>query len=184
MPHPRIAQREDSFLLLVDLQEPLLKGVSEPETLVKNVGILIKAAKTLGLPIFATEQYPERFGPTAEAIRSLWGDLNAQGKMTFSCCGSAELRRRMEEAGRDTAIVCGVETHVCINQTVHDLLEQRLRVHVPADAVASRTERNHQLGLAKMRESGAIVTSVEMTVFELLARADSAEFKALLPLFK
>ena len=182
--HDRIARREDAFLLVVDVQEPLMKVMSEPDRLLKNAGILIEAAKALGLPIFATEQYPERFGPTVESVRSRWGDLAPSGKMAFSSCGCSGIMEAIRESGRRTAIVCGVETHVCVNQTVHDLLEEGMRVHVPADAVASRTEMNWRLGLEKMRESGAVVTSTEMVAYELMGRAGTPEFKALLPLFR
>ena len=184
MPHPRIARREDTFLLVVDLQEPLLKVMEVRERLLANAGILIEAARTLGLPILATEQYPERFGPTAEEIRVRWGDVQPVGKLCFSSCGSESVQGQIQRLGRRTAILCGVETHVCVNQTAHDLLAEGLAVHIPADAVASRTEMNRQLGLEKMRESGAIVTSTEMVVYELLREAGTPEFKALLPLFR
>jgi nicotinamidase-related amidase len=182
--HDRIARREDAFLLVVDVQEPLMKVMSEPDRLLKNAGILIEAAKALGLPIFATEQYPERFGPTVEAVRSRWGGLAPSGKMTFSSCGCSGVMEAIRESGRHTAVVCGVEAHVCVNQTVHDLLDEGMTVHVPADAVASRTEMNWRLGLEKMRESGAVVTSTEMVAYELMGRAGTPEFKALLPLFR
>lgn len=182
--HPRIARREDSFLLIVDLQQPLLDIMPDAEALLKNAGILIEAAKTLGLPIFATEQYPERFGPTVEAVSSRWGELKPHGKMVFSSCGCAGIRKALEASDRRTAILSGVETHVCVSQTAHDLLEEGFVVHVPADAVASRTEANRQLGLEKMRDSGAVITSIEMVIYEMLREAGTPEFKALLPLFK
>jgi nicotinamidase-related amidase len=182
--HPRIARREDAFLLVVDLQEPLLRGVADPDGLLKNVGILIDAARTLGLPILATEQYPERFGPTVEAVQSRWGEVEPVGKLRFSSCGCDAIQSSLQSSGRRTAILCGVETHVCVNQTAHDLLNEGFTVHVPADAVSCRTPANHEMGLGKIRDSGAILTSTEMVVFEMLREAGTPEFKGLLPLFK
>jgi nicotinamidase-related amidase len=179
--HPRIAAREDAFLLIVDIQEPLLRVVREPERLLSNARILIEAARVLGLPILATEQYPERIGPTEPGLRERWGNVDPWGKLTFSACGGGEPARAVEAMERRTAIVCGVETHVCVNQTVHDLLAMGRTVHVPADAVTSRTELNWRLGLDKMRDSGAIVTTTETVVYEMMGAAGTPEFKALLP---
>ncbi len=183
-PHPRIARRGDAFLLVVDIQEPLLKVMPRADRLLKHAGILIEAAKTLGLPIFATEQYPERFGPTVEPIRSQLGTLAAEGKLAFSSCGCRGVMDAISSCGRKTAILCGVETHVCINQTAHDLLAQGYTVHVPADAVDSRAPLNREVGLNKLRDSGAVITSTETVIYELLGEAGTPEFKSLLPLFK
>jgi nicotinamidase-related amidase len=184
MTHPRIARRDDAFLLVIDVQEPLLKVMPQPEGLLKNIQILIEAAKILNLPLYATEQYPDRFGPTVEALRARWGAVEPEGKMTFSSCGCLPVFQRIQESPRRTAILCGVETHVCVSQTAHDLLAQGFTVHIPADAVASRTEFNRKTGLEKMRDSGAVLTSTETVVYELLQQAGTPEFKALLPKIK
>jgi isochorismate hydrolase len=182
--HPRLAQRDDAFLLILDMQTPLLNVMNAPERLLANCKILIEGVRTLGIPIFATEQYPDRFGATTDDVRSRWGEVVPAGKMVFSGCRCAELMRQIEATGRNTAIVCGVETHVCVNQTALDFMANGYTVHVPADAVDSRTDLNWRLGLEKMRDAGAVMTSTEMVLFELMEKAGTPEFKALLPLFR
>ncbi len=177
-----LARAPDTFLLVVDVQDPLLQVMHESEPLLKNVHILLEAARVLGLPLFATEQYPERLGPTAEPIRAAWGDVTPIGKMEFSAWPS--VRMAVKATGRRTAVVCGVEAHICVQQTAQDLLAAGYRVHIPADAVASRTPANRDLGLRKIEWSGAVLTSTEGLVYELLERAGTPEFKAMLPWLK
>jgi hypothetical protein len=182
--HPRLAQREDAFLLVIDAQGPLLNVMSAKDRLLSHCKLLIEAMRVLKIPILASEQYPERFGPTAEELSSRWGDVKPVGKMVFSGCGCPEFVQQIEATGRKTAILCGLETHVCVNQTALDLMANGYTVHVPADAVDSRTDLNWRLGLEKMRDAGAVMTSAEMVIFELMGKAGTPEFKALLPLFR
>jgi nicotinamidase-related amidase len=184
MKHLNLADRDDSFLLIIDVQAPLLGVMPQSERLIKNIQTLIEAAKTLHLPLFATEQYPERFGPTVESIRSRWGVVQPEGKLVFSSYGCLPMVRKIQESNRRTALLCGIETHVCVSQTAHDLLADGYTVHIPADAVDSRTALNRETGLEKLRSSGALITTTEMLIFELLQKAGTPEFKALLPHIK
>ncbi|MDO8684289.1 MAG: hydrolase [Armatimonadota bacterium] len=184
MRHPDLLDKNNTTLVVVDLQEPFLRSIFERERVVANSVTLIRAAKILGLPTVATLQYPERMGDMIpEVLEALPEDARI-GKTAFSCCGSDEFRDKMSEIGRPTALVCGVESHICVNQTVHDLLVAGYKVHVAKDAISSRTKANYKIGVEKMRQAGAIITSVETAIFELLADAKASEFKQILELVK
>lgn len=184
MIHPNLADREMSCLLVVDVQENLMRAIWEPERVVENCRRLVAGARILGLPLLATTQYARGLGPTVPALAEALGDTEALDKTTFSCCRAAGFCERLRALGRDTVVLCGVETHVCVNQTAHDLIDAGYRVHVVQDAVSSRTPANWQAGLAKMRDAGAILTTTEMLLFELLGAAGTPEFKAVQALVK
>jgi len=175
--HPGIAVREESCLLVVDMQEPFLRAMFERERLVGNVRKLVQAAEILHIPILVTLQYAERMGDTIPEIRDHISDYRPVDKMTFSCCRVEPFRKLLEDVGRKTVVVCGLEAHVCVNQTVHDLLAMGYRPHVVTDATSSRHETNWRIGLKKAGRSGAILTSVEMVLFEWLYQAGTPEFK-------
>ncbi len=153
-------------------------------TVVENARRLIGVAKILNLPILVTLQYPEKMGDTVPEVKELLPPTEPIGKMSFSCCGGATFDRRLAALGRRTVILTGIETHVCINQTAHDLLTQGYTVHVPRDGVCSRKESDWAAGLEKMRQSGVIVTSTEAVIFELLGCAGTDEFREVLKLVK
>lgn len=179
--------RDDTVLLVIDIQERL-GAAMEParfERLVKNTGILIQTAKTLGLPVLVTEQYPRGLGHTVPALLELLPeDATPVEKVAFSCGAVKELARRLFDLRRKQVIVVGMETHVCVFQTVRDLVAGGYAPFVARDAVLSRTTENHDTGLELMRESGATISSTETIVFDLLGAAGTPEFKALSPLVK
>src|SRR5207237_7927047 len=144
---------------------------------------LIRAAKRLGLPIVATEQYPKGLGHTVPALRELLGD-HPMEKLEFSCGASKPIARRILQTGRKQVIVAGMEAHVCVFQTVRDLLRGEFAVFVAEDAVLSRTEANRQVGLRLCEKAGAILTSTETVLFDLLGVAGTPEFKELAPLIR
>lgn len=172
---PRTLDRKRAVLVVIDVQEAFAKAVQRFDEIVEQTATLVRGARTLELPVLATEQYPRGLGDTVPAVREALGDVERLPKTVFS----AARADGFDLGGRDQALVCGIETHVCINQTVHDLLAGGVEVHVPVDAVSSRTEANSELGLRKMEESGAVLTSVETALFELLGAAGSDEFKAI-----
>ncbi len=174
-PIPRTLDRERTALVVIDVQEAFAKAVERFDEVVRQTSILVRGARTLGLPLLVTEQYPRGLGDTVPAVREALGDEPRLAKTVFS----AARADGFDLDGRDQALVCGIETHVCVNQTVHDLLAGGVEVHVPIDAVSSRTAANRELGLRKMEESGAILTSVETALFELLGAAGSDEFKTI-----
>jgi len=177
--------RANALLLVVDVQERLFKAMPEEgqAPLVKNLEILIKAARKLELPIVASEQYPKGLGPTLSSLRELLPEAPME-KLEFSCGGAKSIARKILQTGRKQIIVAGMETHVCVYQTVRDLSRGGFTVFVPRDAVLSRTAENRVTGLSLCDKAGAVLTSTEATVFDLLGVAGTPEFKELSPLLK
>jgi nicotinamidase-related amidase len=166
-----LLSRERAALIVVDVQEAFrpyeaFAGVAD------SACKLLQAARILAVPALVSEQYPKGLGHTAPEV-GLEGEPLLE-KTVFS----AARADRFELGGREQAIVCGIETHVCVGQTVHDLLDRGVEVHVPADAVGSRHRVDYERGLERMERAGAVVTTVEAALFELLERADTPEFKA------
>ncbi len=184
MRHKNLADRSDSCLVVVDMQEPFLRAMFDRERVVNNAKKLVGTANVLGLPILVTLQNPERMGDTVTEIAELLPQHEAIGKMAFSCCGDRAFNERLAKLGKRTVILCGVETHICVSQTAHDLQHKGYTVHVPADAVCSRQESDWQLGLDKMRHSGIVVGCTEGVMYELLGCAGTDEFRQILKLVK
>jgi nicotinamidase-related amidase len=174
-PPARTLDRARAALVVIDVQEAFAKAVERFEEVARQTAILVRGARVLELPVLVTEQYPRGLGDTVPEVRDALGDAQRLPKTVFS----AAQADGFDLQGRDQALVCGIETHVCVNQTAHDLLAGGVEVHVAVDAVSSRTSANRELGLRKMEESGAIITSVETALFELLGAAGSDEFKAI-----
>lgn len=171
----RTLDRARTALVVIDVQEAFAKAVEGFDEIAAQTAILAQGAQVLGLPALVTEQYPRGLGDTVPQVREALGETPRIAKTVFS----AARADGFDLAGRDQALVCGIETHVCVNQTVHDLLAGGVEVHVAVDAVGSRTAANRELGLRKMEESGAILTSVETALFELLGAAGTDEFKTI-----
>ena len=168
-------------LLVIDIQEAFRKGVTNFDQVARNSGILVEAAQEVGVPIVVTEQYPQGLGATVEEVASrLPAGIEPISKVAFSAAKADGFGL----GGRSQAVVCGIETHVCVSHTVLDLLEGGVEVHVVTDAVGSRAEANRELGLRKVERAGAILTSVETVLFELVREAGTPEFKKLQGLVK
>jgi len=170
----RVLDRERAALVVIDVQEAFRKAVAGFDGVAHQTAILVQGARALGIPVVVTEQYPRGLGDTVAEVAEHLDGVPRVEKTVFS----AARAKGFDLGGRDQAIVCGIETHVCVNQTVHDLLDQGVTVHVAEDAVGSRTEANRAAGLHKMEQSGAIVSSVETALFELLGEAGTPEFKS------
>ena len=168
---------ESAGLVVVDVQGKLATLMHEREELYRNLQILIKSARVLGLPVYWLEQYPEGLGPTVPEVAGLLSDLEPLPKVCFSGCGQGEFLGQVRSGGRHQLLICGIEAHICVYQTTRDLLAEGFRVEVVADAVSSRTARNRDLGLARMARLGAEITSVEMALFEMLRVAGTPQFK-------
>jgi nicotinamidase-related amidase len=184
MRHAHILEQEHAVLLVVDVQDAFLKAIWEPERVVENSLKLIEAAKVLSVPTLVTVQYSQRMGGTTQALEEALVGCECIDKMTFSCLGSEAFASALDATGRRQVLICGIETHVCVNQTAHDLLARGLMVHIAQDAVSSRTESNWRIGMQKMRDSGCVITSTEAAIFELLRDASRPEFKRILPIVK
>jgi nicotinamidase-related amidase len=178
---PRLLDRERTTLIVVDVQEAFRPAVRKFERVASNVATLVEGAKILGVPIIVTEQYPRGLGSTVpEVAEHLPEGIEPIDKVCFS----AAQADGFDLGVRDQVLLCGIEAHVCVSQTAHDLLDRGVQVHVAGDAVSSRTKQNRELGLHKMEASGAIVTSVETALFELLGAAGSEDFKKVQALVK
>jgi nicotinamidase-related amidase len=165
---------ERATLIVVDVQEGFRKAVPDFDRVAKATSTLIEGAEAIGIPVVVTEQYPKGLGETAPEIAE---HLPEGTEPLEKVCFSATDAVGFDLGGRDQALVCGIETHVCVNQTALDLLGSGVEVHVAEDAVASRTELNKRVGLQKMERAGAVLSTVEMALFELLGRAGTDEFK-------
>ncbi len=176
--------RSRAALVVVDVQEAFRPAVLDFERVAGNVSVLVRGARVLGLPTIVTEQYPKGLGRTVPEVAEHLDDVDPIEKVCFSAVRADGFSRALQEARRDQVLLCGIETHVCVNQTAEDLLSDGIEVHVVQDAVTSRTDENRALGLHKMEHSGATVTSVETALFELLKEAGTPEFKEVQALVK
>ena len=183
MRHPNIATREHSGLIVVDLQEPFVRAVVDGGAIVGAARLLLESAAILGIPVLATTQYAERLGPVVPEVAELLPQEPID-KLAFSCCGSAAFLESLNKTHRRVWVLCGVETHICVSQTAHDLLHRGHRAHVVADAVSSRTTANREFGLRKMSEAGIVLTSAEAVIYEWLGEAGTPEFKEILKLVR
>ena len=177
----RKLDRERAALVVVDVQEAFRKAVPGFEQVAASAAKLVQGAEAMDLPIIVTEQYPNGLGRTApELAEHLPAGTETIEKVRFSAAEA----EGFDLGGRDQALVCGIETHVCVNQTVLDLLDSDVEVHVVGDAVGSRSDADRELGLHKAEQAGAVLTSVETALFELLRGSDAAEFKQVQALVK
>ena len=175
MRSPELMGRNDTGLLVIDVQSKLMDKMDNRDPVVANVSRLIEGARILGVPVQATEQYPTGIGPT---VPELADRLPARPeKLTFSCCGLPEVAEQFRSRGVQKVLLAGIETHVCVQQTALDLLSQGFRVYVAADAVTSRKELDRELALRRMDRAGAVLTTTEAALFEWTERAGTPEFK-------
>ena len=174
-------ERDRAVLVVIDVQEKLCVAMDEAvlKQLVKNIGILQESAAELNIPILVTEQYVKGLGPTVSELKEKAADAPCFEKMTFSCCGSAEFVDVLKATGRTQVIITGMETHVCVLQTVIELREAGLDAHVVKDAVMSRSKQNWRTAIQAMTLAGAIPTCTESALFQLLKVAGTDEFKKL-----
>ena len=180
-----LLQPERTALLVVDLQEKLLPAIAGRERVLRNSVLLLRLAETLRLPVVMTTQYSQGLGPTVPEVLEAAAGVAPLDKVSFGCFGSPEFASRLASlAGRDQLLVAGIESHICVAQTVLGALGRGYTVHVAADAVGSRAEENRAAGLGRMEKAGALLSSTEMAIYELLGRSDGAAFKKMLPLLK
>lgn len=183
--HSEAARRplraEDCALAVIDIQEKLLPPIFEKERLVRNAQLLVRLAGILQLPVIVSTQYMKGLGPTIEEIKSLLPAVKEVDKLEFGCFGNGEYCSTVAGlANRNTLLLCGMESHICVMQTALGALNQGLNVHVAADAVGSRTELNWKLGLNRMQAAGAVISSTETMIYELLGKSGTPAFKEML----
>jgi nicotinamidase-related amidase len=179
---PELMNRDDTALLVVDMQETLLAIIPKQERIVWNCRRLLDAAAALGLPIAATEQYPEKLSPTVPELKDRIG--TAPDKKTFSACVRSDIFERWRADGRFRVLLCGIETHVCVLQTALDLSAAGFEAYLAVDASGSRHRVDYTTALRRMESAGVILTTTEAAIFELCATADAPEFKKMSALAK
>ena len=175
-------QADKCALVVVDIQEKLLPPIFEKERMVRNSQLLIRLARILKMPILATTQYVKGLGPIIPEIASLLEGVAPMNKMEFGCFNNAEFCSAVKALPRErnTLLVCGMESHICVTQTVLGALEQGYIVHVASDAISSRAESNWKVGLKRMRQAGAVCSSTEMAMYELMRASGTPVFKEML----
>jgi nicotinamidase-related amidase len=182
----RSIEAEQCALIVVDIQEKLLPPIFEKEQLVRNSKLLIRAAGALKIPAIMSTQYAKGLGKTLTEVASLLPETEAIDKDRFSCFGSdvfCALLKRLP-GNRNTLLLCGMESHICVMQTALAALREGYLVHVASDAVSSRTQWNWKIGLERMRAAGAVISSTEMMIYELMRSSSSPAFKEMLPYLK
>jgi nicotinamidase-related amidase len=185
MRHENTLALERTALVVIDVQEAFRPVMPDFAEVAARIAVVVEAARLLKLPVLVTEQYPKGLGRTAEEIRAaLPADLEIIEKTAFSSCGAERFVSQLSATGARQLLVCGIEAHVCVNQTTHDLLARGFQVHLLADCITSRSQQNRQLGLSKMQQSGALASSTELALFELLRDAGHEQFKAIQKLIK
>lgn len=176
--------KEHTAGLVIDIQERLLPVIHDKENVAKNCGILIQGLQALGVPLLVTQQYTKGLGETVQEISSLIQDFSYIEKRDFSCCGEPEVMVRLSALNIKNVIVCGIEAHVCVLQTVIDLKEAGYHPVVVADAISSRNKLNKELAMERFRHEGILVTSTESVLFELTRSSAAPEFKKISSLVK
>jgi nicotinamidase-related amidase len=182
----RPLESDQCALVVVDIQEKLLPPIFQKEQLVRNSQLLIRSAKALKIPAILSTQYAKALGQTVPEIASLLPEVEAIDKDRFSCFGSdvfCTLLKRLP-GNRNTLLLCGMESHICVMQTALAALREGYIVHIASDAVSSRTEWNWKIGLERMRDAGAVISSTEMIIYELMRSSSSPAFKEMLSYLK
>ncbi|MEJ2697869.1 MAG: hydrolase [Candidatus Sulfobium sp.] len=176
--------RNDTVLVIVDVQERLAAVMTQREKVIANCLRLVHAADLLGLPVILTEQYPKGLGPTVREIREKIKRYEPVEKITFDCCSESSFQGKLTGSGRKKVILAGMETHVCVLQTALGLMRDDYSVHVAGDAVCSRTKENFRTGLEFMRDAGVVISCTETILFQLLGMAGTPEFKVISSMIK
>ncbi len=185
MPHHNLLDSKTTALIVVDIQEAFRNAIPDFALIASRASTAVRCFQILGVPVIVTEQYPKGLGPTAEEIHFvLPDDFEVFEKTAFSSCGADLFVSKLKDLGITQTVLCGLETHVCVNQTAHDLIDHGFQVHLLTDCVCSRFEHDKLAGLAKMQSSGVISSSIEMALFELLRDAKHDHFKEIQSLIK
>ncbi len=179
-------QADRCALIVVDIQEKLLPPIFNKDEMVKNSQLLVRLANILEIPTIVTTQYVKGLGPTVPEIASLLTGTPPIDKMQFGCFGSDQFRSALKAlpGNRNTLLVCGMEAHICVMQTVLGALNDGYLVHVATDAIGSRVRWNWDIGIDRMRAAGAVISTTEMMIYELLRASGTAQFKQMLPYLK
>lgn len=182
----KLLDRQSAALVLIDLQVKLVPAIFESERVIRNADRLLRLAEILQIPVVLTTQNAAGLGQTVPEINVLAASVEPIDKTSFGCFGNEEFARAIKERApqANTLLVAGIESHICVTQTVLGALDAGYLVHVASDAVSSRTPENWRVGLNRMERAGAVMSSTEMMIYELLGKSGTPEFKAMLPFLK
>lgn len=173
-----------SLLLLIDVQVRLEAAMPRDDGLVRNASILVKAAREVGVPVIASEQYPKGLGPTVPELADLLAEGERHAKVEFSCQRNPGLAAAIEASGKSQIVIAGIEAHVCVLQTALDLIGPGRAVYVVADAIASRDPKSRDIALKRMADAGVTIVTTEMVAFEWVGSAAAPQFKAISALIR
>ncbi|MEM1581763.1 MAG: hydrolase [candidate division WOR-3 bacterium] len=179
-----LMSRENAVLLIIDVQEKLFPLISDKENILQNIRKLIRFAGIISMPVILTEQYPKGLGPTIPEVKELLPEVQPIEKMEFSCFGSERFREVLKKLGVKTLVIAGIETHICIVQTSIEGVNNGYEVCVISDASSSRNPEDRRIAFERMRQSGIIVASTEMLIYELLKKAGTQEFRDALKIIR
>ena len=180
----RLLGRENIGLLVIDVQEKLMPVIEQNQRMIGNIIKLLHLSEYFTLPVFLTEQYPKWLGHTIPEIKGSLPGYEPIVKMHFDCCEADGFKELLNSAGIDHLIVTGVESHICVFQTCVSLVMAGYHIHIPQDGVGSRTDENWRVGLELMNKAGAVITSTETIIYQILKKAGTKEFKKMLKLLK
>ncbi|HMF57897.1 MAG TPA: hydrolase [Pyrinomonadaceae bacterium] len=185
MLHENTLKPEQTALIVIDMQEAFRPKIADFAETASRIAVMVEGAKLLNVPVIVTEQYPKGLGHTADEIKAVLPDgIEIIEKTAFSSCGARAFEDALKRTGARQILVCGIEAHVCVNQTTHDLLARGFQVHYLADCITARSPHSKEVGLVKMWQSGAIPSNTEMALFELMRDARHEQFKAIQKLIK
>jgi nicotinamidase-related amidase len=179
-----LLQRENTGILIVDVQEKLMPVMDRQQIMTENINKLLQLCRLFSLPVLLTEQYPRWLGPTVPELKHALSSYEPITKMHFNCCDVAQFNDHLASHSLENIIITGVESHICIFQTCVGLTAKGYQIHVPKDAVSSRTSENRQVGLELMKSAGALITSTEAVIYQILKQADTKEFKKMSKIMK
>ena len=182
----QLLQAHHCALVVVDIQEKLLPPIFNKDELIKNSQLLVRVANILDIPVVVTTQYAQGLGAVVPDIASLLGHARSIDKLDFSCFGSTDFRSTLKSVpgNRNTLLLCGMEAHICVMQTALGALNDGYLVHVATDAIGSRVRWNWDIGIDRMRAAGAVISTTEMMIYELLRCSGTQQFKEMLPYLK
>ncbi len=185
MTHPKLLDKNKTALVVVDFQEAFRHPINDFAQIAARISIAVRGFQLLNLPVIVTEQYPKGLGRTAEEILfSLPPEFEFIEKTSFSSCGASGFLEKLRASGATQIALCGLEAHVCINQTAHDLLNENFEVHILTDCISSRFTQDKETAFRKMQASGVMQSSIEMALFELMRDAKHEQFKEIQNLIK
>ena len=175
---------DNALALVIDFQERMIPVIRNNEELQRKAAIFIEGCRILGIPILTSQQYTKGLGETTAEIKNALGEFKPIEKITFSCYGCDEFEEKLAEADKECIFITGVEAHICVQQTVLNLLDDDYTVYVIADCVGSRFENDYDMALRRMEKAGAIITTAESALFELMVSADHPARKEISNLVK